>query len=444
MSALGVSALSAAFKAGADDPVQALARARESARRGKDDKAILWNIDGAETEAEASRARWKSGAPLSPIDGVPLVVKDCIDVAGYPTTNGTKFLMDKVPKDAALVARLRAAGAVIFAKTNMHEFGIQPTGVNPHHGTARNPWDGERIPGGSSSGSAVAVASGIAPAAIGTDAGGSVRIPAALNGLVGLKPTFGAVPTEGVAALTRDLDHAGPIAWTVEDATLLFEALAQVKIDRALAPGKLALLTDFFEGAEPFVIDTVRNAASDAFGGLPEVRTPLCAWATAVEFVIVGTDASALMAGLLKQHAKDLGWDARTILQLGGGLGQRDRDKADRLRAGMRRELDSLLETHDLLIGPATGKVAPKLHPTSRRSGELDTTELSRLAAVTFPANLTGHPSITVPCVPKDSSALPVGLQLIGRHGDEARVLAAARAIEAKRGLRHPPRWWGL
>jgi Asp-tRNA(Asn)/Glu-tRNA(Gln) amidotransferase A subunit family amidase len=246
-----------------------------------------------------------------------------------------------------------------------------------------------------------------------------------------------------VAALTRDLDHAGPITWTVEDATLLFEALANVKIDRTVKPGRVAFLTDFFTGAEPFVIDTVRAAATEAFGKLPEEPTPLCDWATAVEFVVVGSDAAALMGDLLRDHAADLGYDARTILQLGAGLPASDRVKADGVRAGMRRELDALLERYDLLVSPAAGKVAPVLHPVARKGSELDTTTMAQLAAVTFPANLTGHPACAVPCVPQGSSGLPVGMQLIGRHGDEARVLAGARAVEALRGARRPPRWHG-
>lgn len=440
---LGVAALARAFRAGQDDPVRALARARAAAEKGKGDHAILWKVEEAEGEAEASHTRHADGAPLSPLDGVPLVVKDCIDVAGYPTTNGTRFLTAKVAKDAALVARLRAAGAVIFAKTNMHEFGCQPTGVNPHYGTPVNPWDPDRIPGGSSAGSAVSVATGIAPAAIGTDAGGSVRMPATLCGLVGFKPTFGAVPTDGCAALTRDLDHAGPLAWTVEDATLLFEAMAQVEVDRRLKPARAALLTDFLEGADPVVVEAVRAAARDAFGALPEERTPACAWAAAVEFVVVGSDASALMAGLLRDHAGEMGGDARTILQLGGGLKPADRAKADALRASMRRELDALCERYDVLIGPAAGTLAPPLHPAARRTGELDTHTMARLAAVTFPANLTGHPSISVPCVPAGSAAQPVGLQLIAARGGDALALAGARAVEALRGPRRPPRWWG-
>ena len=436
----GIGPLAAAFRDRSDDPVRALDRALNAADKGKDDKAILWRVPAARAEAEAAGERFRRGAPLSPLDGVPVVVKDCMDVKGLPSTNGTKFLLDPMPSDAPLVARLRAAGAVIFAKANMHEFGIQPTGVNPWHGTPVNPWDRGRIPGGSSSGSAVAVASGIAPVALGSDAGGSIRVPATINGLVGLKPTFGAVPQEGVAGLTLDLDHSGPLAWTVEDATQVFEVIAARSVDRSAQVRTVALLEDFFEDGEPAAMDRVRAAAREVFPSAEPVKTPLCAWATAVEFVIVGTDAQKTTAPHLRDHAREIAPDTRMILQLGAGLRASDREKADKVRTGMRRELDALLEKYDVLAGPAIGCFAPELNPGAEKYGELDTAKIAQLAAVTFVTNLTGHPCCVVPCV---RDGLPMGMQIIGRHGDEARVLAAARRVESVFGPRKPPRWHG-
>lgn len=422
-----------------DDPVEALERALKAAEKGKDDKAILWMVPSARAEAEAARERLKAGRALSPLDGRLIAVKDCIDVAGLPSTNGTKFMTEPRPNDAPIVQRLRAAGAIVFAKTNMHEFGIQPTGVNPWHGTPVNPWDPARIPGGSSSGSAVAVASGIAPVALGTDAGGSIRVPAAINGLVGLKPTFGAAPLEGVAGLTLDLDHVGPIAWTVDDAAAVFEVIAARTLSGE-APQSVALLEDFFENGEPEAMSQVRDAVKKVFGDVPTEKTPLCAWATAVEFVIVGTDAQKTCAPHLRDHARDIAPDTRMILQLGAGLPSSDRAKADKVRAGMRRELDALLEKYDVLVGPAIGCYAPKLNPKAAEAGELDTAKIAQLAAVTFVTNLTGHPCCVVPCV---REGLPMGMQIIGRPGDESRVLAAARKVEAAFGPRKPPRWHG-
>lgn len=438
--AAGVAALAAAFRDGSDDPVRALDRALLAADRGKDDKAILWRVPTARAAAEAAKSRLSRGQPLSPLDGICVAVKDCIDVEGLPSTNGTRFLIEPMAHDAPLVQRLRAAGAVVFAKTNMHEFGIQPTGVNPWHGTPVNPWDPRRIPGGSSSGSAVAVASGIAPVALGSDAGGSIRVPAAINGLVGLKPTYGAVPQEGVAGLTLDLDHVGPLAWTVEDATLVFEVIAARAVDRAAEVRSAALLTDFFTGGEPGAMQAARDAAREVFGELPSAATPLCAWSTAVEFVIVGTDAQKTCGPYLRDHAGRIAPDTRMILHLGRGLPPSDRKRADEVRIGMRRELDALLGKYHVLVGPAIGCFAPKLHPAAQACGELDTATMALLAAVSFVTNLTGHPCCVVPCV---REGLPMGLQIIGRHGDEARVLAAARNVERAFGPRRPGRWHG-
>jgi aspartyl-tRNA(Asn)/glutamyl-tRNA(Gln) amidotransferase subunit A len=423
-----------------NDPLLALERAVAAADRAKGENAILWRVPNAQAEAERAAARFRSGARLGPLDGVPVVVKDCIDVAGLPTTNGTQFLMVPATSDAVVVQRLRAAGAVVFAKANMHEFGIQPTGINPHYGTPVNPWDPDRIPGGSSSGSAVAVASGIVPIAVGTDAGGSIRIPAAINGLVGLKPTYGAIPLDGIAQLTADLDHVGPLAWTVEDATQLFEVLAGRDVDRNTSVTSPALLTDLFDGVIDGMGEPVREAAKQTFGSLPEVSSPLSSWASAVEFVVVGSDAQRTCGDHLRDHGDRMGPDTRVILRLGSGLTADDRRRADAVRAGMRREIDALLAKHDVLIGPALGCMAPRINKAARKSGQLDTVMLARLASQSFVANLTGHPAVVVPCV---REGRPIAMQIIGRHGDEARVLAAARAVEKLFEPRRPPRWYG-
>jgi aspartyl-tRNA(Asn)/glutamyl-tRNA(Gln) amidotransferase subunit A len=427
--------MAADFRAGKDDPVRALERALQAADRGRDDQAILWRREEARADAEAARARFQSGQPRGPLDGVPVVVKDCVDVAGLPSTNGTRFLTTPAAMDAELVSRLRQAGAVLFAKTNMHELGILPFGINPHHGTPRNPWDGERMPGGSSSGTAVAVASGIAACGVGTDAGGSIRVPACFNGLVGLKPGYGAVPDTGVANLTDDLDHAGPIGWTVDDVTALFEVLAGRTVDRALEPGRAAVLSDLFPGADAEVAEPVRAAIARCFPGATEVATPMCRHATAVEAVIVGSDAARRFP---RSQRAELGPDARLILALGEGFSAEERRRADRVRQAMREELASALERADVLLSPMTSCLAPTMHPGDR-GGVLDIRTMARVAAISFVGNLTGLPSVTVPCV---RAGLPVGLQILAR--DEARALAAARVVERAYGPRRPPRWHGV
>ncbi|HYV47903.1 MAG TPA: amidase [Myxococcaceae bacterium] len=435
-----IAELVARFRDGQDDPVAALERALAAAQRAEPDHVIRCLVPGAMERAKASAQRHRSRAPLGPLDGLPMVVKDCVDIRGLPTTNGTRLPIPAAERNATIVDRLEAAGAVIFAKANMHELGIQPTGVNPHHGTPVNPWDGARIPGGSSSGAAVSVATGIAAAAIGTDAGGSIRVPAALNGLVGLKPTFDSVPSDGIAKLTHDLDHIGPIGWSVDDCAVLFEVIAARALERSTSPGKLALVADLFEGADAEVASAVRAAARECFGELPEVKAPATAWASATLFVIVGEQSSQIARWMLDRHSHLLGHDTRTILRLGGALPASDRQKAARARQALIAELDRHLRDFDLLLGPTTGTHAPALHPLAKLHGELDTRTMARLASQTFPANLSGLPSCTVPCV---REGLPLGLQIIGRRGDEARVLAAARVVESKFPPRRPPRWHG-
>jgi len=436
----GAIPLGAAYRRGEDDPVRALERCLAAAGRGWGDRALMALVPSARAGAEAARARFHDGGPRGPLDGVPVVVKDCIDVAGLPTTDGTRVKHEPAAKDAEVVRRLREAGAVVFAKTNMHELGIQPTGVNPHHGTPRNPWAQDRIPGGSSAGSAVAVASGIAPLAIGTDAGGSIRVPAALNGLVGLKPTFGGVPNEGVTALTVDLDATGPIGWTVEDVAAAFEVISGRALERDAEPGRAAVLSDFFEGAEPEVVGAVRGAIAEAFGSPEEARTPACCWAAQIEFVIVPEQAFRLWARLLEEHGPELGADSRVILEVARVMPEQFRRRAQEGRARMREEMGRLLERFDVLLAPAVGSLAPILHPAAGKYGELSTYSIARLAGVTFPANLCGLPACVVPSF---REGLPKGVQIIGRPGEEARVLAAARAVEAKYGPRRPPRWHG-
>jgi aspartyl-tRNA(Asn)/glutamyl-tRNA(Gln) amidotransferase subunit A len=432
--AMNVVDLGRGFRDRSDDPVSALDRALAAAARGAEDRAILTFCPAAQAEAEASRARFRGNAPRGPLDGVPLVVKDCIDIAGLPTSNGMRGPVPAAETDATLVARLRAAGAVVFAKTNMHELGILPFGINPHHGTPRNPWDPARMPGGSSAGSAVAVATGIAAAAIGTDAGGSIRVPACFNGLVGLKPAYGVVPDDGVAKLTDDLDHTGPIGWTVEDVTLVYEAIAARTVARDTPIGKVAILEDFFLGADAAVADAVRVAIAAVFPDAGTVSTPACRHATAVESVLVGTDASRRFP---RERRAPLGPDARFILALGEGFTAEDRRRADAKRAEMRAEIAAAFTRADVLVSPMASGLAPVMHPGDR-GGVVEVGLVARVAGISFVANLTGTPSVTVPCFRGEH---PIGMQILAR--DEATALAAARRVEAQFGPRRPPRWHG-
>ncbi|HTM22816.1 MAG TPA: amidase, partial [Kofleriaceae bacterium] len=231
-----VDALAAAYRSGARTPVQVidacLAASRDADRVDPPLRAVILRTDeAARRAAEASAARWRAGQPLSVLDGVPVLVKDNLDLAGLVTSNGTRLPFPPAARDARAVERLRAAGAVIVGKANLHEIGAGTSGINPHHGTPRNPWDDRRWCGGSSSGSACAVGAGLVPLAIGTDAGGSVRAPASLVGAVGLKPTFGRISRLGLSIVCDTIDHIGPITHSCLDAARALVAMAAVEAD---------------------------------------------------------------------------------------------------------------------------------------------------------------------------------------------------------------------
>ncbi|HWE26737.1 MAG TPA: amidase, partial [Polyangia bacterium] len=274
--------LHAAYRAGTTDPIAVAARALTAAR-GLD--ALLppmrtfIALDEADVveQARASAQRWESGQTRGPLDGVPIAVKDEFDVRGYATTAGTRFLgRTKATADALVVARLRAAGAIVFGKTNMHELGVHPSGLNLWHGTARNPYDPARDTGGSSSGSGAVVALGVTPIALGNDGGGSIRIPAALNGVCGHKPTFGRVPTDGVRLLCWSLESSGPLATTVDDLVTAMTVLTDAPL--LLPPLKslrIGVCTPWWSWATGEVQAIARAAVEKIVGGeIVEVALP--------------------------------------------------------------------------------------------------------------------------------------------------------------------------
>ncbi|MFI5311747.1 MAG: amidase, partial [Gemmatimonadales bacterium] len=228
----GVDDFSAAYRAGRATPERVAERFLGQLDRSERDAPPLRSFiavdrDDVMAQARASSERWKAGRPIGPFDGVPVAVKDEMDQAGYPTTLGTRFLgATKATEDATVVARLRAAGALLVGKANMHEIGINVTGLNPHHGTTRNPYDDAHHTGGSSSGPATAVASGLVPVAIGADGGGSIRIPSAFCGLVGIKATFGRISDAGAVPLCWSVAHIGPIAASVRDCARAYALVA--------------------------------------------------------------------------------------------------------------------------------------------------------------------------------------------------------------------------
>ncbi len=380
-----------------------------------------------------------------PLHGIPLALKDLFAVEGVKMTAGSKILADHVAsEDAEATVRLRAAGAVIVGKLNLHEFAFGATGVNPHYGSARNPWDLERITGGSSSGSGAAVASGECPAALGTDTGGSIRIPASLCGIVGLKPTYGRVSKRGVVPLSWSLDHVGPLTRTVEDAAIVLQAIAgHDPLDGSSAdepvPDYVGPLRDgisglrigvpeqfFFENLDGAVQKAVRDAIttlSELGAVVVEVALPYVAEIPGAVTAIMLPEALAYHQKWMSERPEDYGDDVRYRLEMGATYLALHYVQAQRLRElAVQSWREQVFSQVDLLVTPTTPLPAARID-----DGSLQVT--FNLIRFTNPINFLGLPAISVPCG-FSHEGLPIGLQLIGRWWDEATVLRAAHTYE--------------
>ena len=376
-------------------------------------------------------ARREPGALL----GVPIALKDLYATRGIRTTAGSRILRNWTPTaDAAMVTRLRQAGAIVFGKTNLHEFAYGVTNANPWWGVARNPVDRGRSPGGSSGGSAIAVVAGMCAAALGSDTGGSIRIPAALCGCVGLKPTQGAVPLDGTFPLGWSLDHAGPITRTVADADLLFQVMsgrpapARVRT-RGLRVGVVqGNITRRIQANVRARVDAAASGLRRAGLRVREVSIPEFDWTIATQLVTLRAEASALHARWIRQRPASYGTDVRVRLQLGALISGADYVVAQRARDRIRDALGRIFEEVDLLLLATTPITAPVIGERVVRWRAVEEPVDGALVRLTSPFNLSGLPALSVPC--GHAGGLPVGVQLVGRWNDEARVLAVGRLIE--------------
>ena len=377
--------------------------------------------------------------------GIPVAVKDLFNTAGVRTTAGSKFFADHIPnEDAFVIEKLKQAGATIMGKTNTHEIALGVTGNNPHYGTARNPWNTDRIPGGSSSGSAIAVATGMALGALGTDTGGSIRIPASLCGVVGFKPTYGRVSLRGVFPLSWNLDHVGPITACVRDAALMLQAISIYDpIDPAsikmIAGDYLGHLTDdikgrrialgvgeYVESADAEVLNAVRDAAKtfESLGcKIQEVNVDWMRDAALANRTMTQADGAAVHRDRLREHPETFGEDVRRRLMDGAQTSSTEYALARRTQAEVRKRCELFFESYDFLIAPSTPIAAPTIegHDAVEQAG--------RLTRFTAPFNLTGLPAISIPCG-FTGEGLPIGLQIVSRAWWDAKVLNAAYAYE--------------
>jgi len=380
-----------------------------------------------------------------PLYGVPLAVKDLYETRGIRTTAGSRFFRDYEPnEDSAVIRKLTDAGALILGKTHTHEVAFGVTGVNPHYGICHNPWDKTRISGGSSSGSAVAVAAGMALAAVGTDTGGSIRIPASLCGVVGLKPTYGRVSLRGIFPLSWNLDHAGPITKTVRDSALMLQSMAGYdhldpsSVDHPLdeflihiGEGVKGWRIAFAEGAYIGEANTEVIAAVDEAGRLfkslgadiVKVNMDNLRELALANSQMVGADAAAYHRDRLSEHPDWFGDDVRERLEIGRALSSTDYSLARRKQIEGRNWANEFFHKFDILMLPTTPITAPMIE------GSDAIAQARQLTRFTAPFNLTGLPALSIPCG-FDSKGLPIGLQLVSGPWKEVSVLRAGQAFE--------------
>lgn len=387
----------------------------------------------------------RQGAYRGPLHGIPLALKDLYETRGVRTTAGSKFFTGYIPEqDACVVQKLHAAGAVLLGKLNMHEIALGVTNANPHFGPCRNPWSVERITGGSSGGSASALAAGLCLGSLGSDTGGSIRIPASLCGVVGLKPTFGRVSLRGVMPLSCNLDHAGPLGRSVSDVALLLQAIAGYdaddpvsvdvpagetlgRLEAGVRGWRVALATgDYFNQADAEVLESVR-AAAGVFEQLGARVTPVeleqARQAAQANGLMVISDAAAMHRERLQTRPQDFGEDVRQRLQRGSAYTSTEYSLVRRTQSVLRREFEKFFSQYDLLLTPTTPVAALELQ-------NLDAVEQApRLTRFTAPFNLTGLPALSLPCG-FTAEGLPVGLQIVSRPWAEAEILRAAYAYE--------------
>ena len=417
----------------------ALARIADPAGEGKRSFRAVYG-DAARGAADAQDKLRKAGYRLSPLAGLPVSIKDLFDVAGEPTLAGSTALADAPPaaRDAAIVARLKAAGAVIIGRTNMTEFAFSGVGINPHYGTPGNPWDRTRIPGGSSSGAAVAVADGQGVVAIGSDTGGSVRIPAALCGLVGFKPTQSRVPRDGALPLSTTLDSIGPLANSVMCCALTDAVLAGEPPEppAAIATGGLRLAIPrgsfLFEELDPKVAAGFERACGVlARAGARLYDLPLPELAAYAAINAKGgfspPEAYAWHQDLIARRGQEYDPRVRLRIARGAEMSAPDYVRLTADRARFIAQIDARTADCDALIVPTVAVIAP---PIAVFASDADFFRLNtRILRNPNVVNFLDRCAVTLPVSAPGEA--PIGLMLIGPHGGDKRLLAMALGIEA-------------
>ncbi|MGA2899713.1 MAG: amidase [Candidatus Acidiferrales bacterium] len=410
-------------------------------------------------ELEFVRTRRGSAAKLaSPLFGIPVSLKDNFWTRGIRTTAGSKILGNFIPnEDSDVAARLVGAGAILLGKTNMHEFAYGISNQNPHYGAVHNPWALDRISGGSSGGSAAAIAAGMCFASVGTDTGGSIRIPAALCGIVGLKPTYGLVSVAGVIPLARSLDHAGPLARNVVDVSIMLQAIAGKYPKATTPPDSRKLKRDrsqrfrlgwpreyFFERVDPEIQSAIKAAAKvfvSTGARFEDVSLPHLGDSLDPSTNIALSEATRYhqSQGFYPARAAEYGADVSSRLEMGTQVRAVDYLRAFEVKRQMESDFEAAFERVDAILAPAVPIAAPRIGEDETKIAGEDESVRSALVRLNRPANLTGHPAISIPCG-FTRGGLPIGLQLIGPRWAEASLLAIAHTYEdaTEWHTRHP------
>lgn len=407
---------------------------------------VTVTADLARAQATAAADEIAAGRHRGPLHGVSVGVKDLVDTAGVLTTCSSRSMAGNVPSsDGAVVERLAEAGAVMVGKTHTHEFAFGV--ITP---TTRNPWSLDHIPGGSSGGSGAALAAGMCHLAIGTDTGGSIRIPSSVNGVVGLKPTYGRVSRRGIASLSWSLDHVGPMARTVADTAAMMQVLARYDradpasvdvpiddysagLDAGVGGLRLGLPTNyFFDNIDPEVAAAVRAAAEGLAGAgaeVVEVEVPLPGAYMPAEYALFMSEATAYHQQRLREQADDLEPDVRLLLEAGEMVLATDYIKALRVRSLLQAGWRDLFATGlDAVLAPTLPNVAARVGQKQFEQREPERI-IDSYVRTSAPGNLTGLPALSVPCG-FSAAGLPIGLQVIGKPFREAELLRVGAAWE--------------
>jgi len=417
---------------------------------------IAINREDVLKQAKEATERIKNDQALSMFDGVPVAVKDELDMKPYPTTVGTSFLgTNPVTEDATVVARMRAAGALLIGKANMHEIGIGVTGLNPHFGTPRNPYNPNHYPGGSSSGPAVAVAAGFSPVALGADGGGSIRTPSSFCGLVGLKSTFGRISEFGAAPLCWSVAHVGPLASSATDAALTYAVIAGSDPKDPISCHQPAPKLNGWDNLDLSELTLgiywpwFRHATNDMVSGceemlknlenmgakIQEVTIPDLEANRVAHTIAIASEMAQAHNSFYEKHQKDYSLEVRINLALARKLTARDYILAQRIRTRMIENFNKAFKNVDVILTPTNGLTAPIIPKTAFPNGDSDLSTLVEIMRFITPANLTGLPASSFP-VGYNESGLPIGMQAIGKAWQEQTllrlVLAAEQVVEKK------------